>query len=325
MPSPKQLVIDTRLSQVSVDYKNDDYIAEQVLPTLLVPKQHGKILENDMSALQPDANGDDKIGMGQRPGIVKAEFQDDMYGTFERAKGVTIHDDEVDADNAEGAPYEVKVTKTNLVTERLLLNREVRVAAICAGVTGTSSPGTKWDQANSTPLADINAAKFAVKNKIGKRPNYAIVPWEVMEFLKQNADVKSFITGGSTTLVPGVLNIEAFKLIFGVENILVPASSQLAGAMSGAFKSGTLSSVWSDNVTLFWRPNAPMRQAPAFGYTYVWQNAFRGAARSTNGQVITQDYETRERTLYLDARTYSDERKLIDGAAYTLTNVLNSL
>lgn len=325
MPSPNQLRIDTRLTQVSVDYSNDDYIADQVAPILLVPKQAGKIMENDMSALQPDTNGDDRISMGQEPGIVKVEFKDDTYSTAERAKGVTIHDDEVDADNAENAPYEVKVQKTNLATERLLLNREVRVASVCANVTNQASPGTKWDQANSTPIEDINTGKFAIKNAIGKRPTHAVVPWEVMEFLKTNAEVKSFLTGGGTPVTPGVLNLEAFKLLFGVENILVPSVSQLAPGMKGGFNSGTLSSVWADNVTLFWRPQAPMRQAPSFMYTYVWSAAFRGAARNAKGQVVTEFYDQRKRTLFVDARTYSDEEKLIDGAAYTLTNVLASL
>ena len=65
--------------------------------------------------------------------------------------------------------------------------------------------------------------------------------------------------------------------------------------------------------------------APAFMYTYVWSGAFRGAARNAKGLVVTENYAPRKRTLFVDARTYSDEQKLIDGAAYTLTNVLNSL
>jgi hypothetical protein len=297
-----------------------------VLPILLVPKQAGSILEADKSALQADAGGDDAIGQGQEPGIIKTEIQDKTYSTKERAKGVTVHDDEVDADNAEEAPYEVKVQKTELATERLMLNREVRVAAICAGVTNTASPGTKWDAAGGDPLADSIPAILTIKNAIGVPPTDAVVPWEVLQYLRNNDKLKAFFNGGATTSQMALLSVDALRAIFGLKRIHVPMAGKLAsGTMIAGFKSGTTSSVWGDNVTFFYRPDAPGRQQVAFGYTYRWRNAFRGAATNEKGQVVTEHYDERKRTLFIDARTYSDEQKLIDEAVYTLTNVLASI
>jgi hypothetical protein len=326
MPATNKLKINTRLTNVSIAYKNDGYVADEVLPILLVPKQAGLILEGDKAALQADASGDDAIGQGQKPGIIKTEIQDKTYSTKERAKGVTVHDDEVDADNAEEAPYEVKVQKTELATERLLLNREVRVAALCAGVSATSSPSTKWDNGSSDPLADVIPALLTIKNAIGVPPSDAVIPWEVLQYLRNNTALKAFFAGGATTTQMALLSIDALRAIFGVKRIHVPMAGKLAvGTMIAGFKSGSTSGVWSDNVTFFYRPDSPGRQVPAFGYTYRWRAAFRGAAANAKGQVVTEHYEDRERTLYIDARTYTDEQKLLDEAAYTFTNVLAAI
>ncbi|GJG88719.1 hypothetical protein tb265_39000 [Gemmatimonadetes bacterium T265] len=325
MPAPNQLKVNTRLTNVSVGYKNDGYIADEVSPLLPVPKQAGLILEADKSMLQADDQGDDTIGMGEEPGILKTEIRDRTYSTRERARGVTVHDDEVDADNAEEAPYEVKVQKTEAATERLVLNRELRVAmgARAAGIP-QSSPTTKWDQAGDV-LGDVTPAKLAIKNAIGVPPNYAVVPWEVVELLKQNPSLAKFFSGGATTSTLAVLTSGVLSAIFGVPNILVPRAGQLTGNMTAGFKSGSTTSVWGDNVTLFYRPPVPARQMVAAFYTYVWKNAFRGAATNAKGLVVTENYEARQRTLYIDARRYSDEQTLISEAAYTLTNVLASI
>lgn len=326
MPATNKLKVNTRLTNVSIAYKNGNYVGDEVLPILPVPKQAGLILEGDKAALQADASGDDSIAQGQEPGIIKTDIQDKTYSTKERAKGVMVHDDEVDADNAEEAPYEVKVQKTELATERLLLNREVRIAALCAGVSATSSPSTKWDSSSSDPLGDVIPALITVKNAIGIPPTDAVIPWEVLQYLRNNAALKAFFNGGATTSQMALLSVDALKTIFGVKRIHVPMAGKLAvGTMIAGFKSGSTSGVWGDNVTFFYRPDSPGRQQPAFGYTYVWKTAFRGAAANARGQVVTEHYDDRKRTLFIDARTYSDEQKLLDEAAYTFTNVLAAI
>ena len=61
---------------------------------------------------------------------------------------------------------------------------------------------------------------------------------------------------------------------------------------------------------------------PSAGYSYVWENAFDGAARNERGLVVTEEPDLRARGVYITARGYFDEQVLIPEAGYVLTNTL---
>src|SRR5688500_17449117 len=121
MPATNKLVVSTRLTQVSVELKGGTgFVAAAIAPILPVAKKSGSILDADNSNLQTDPDGDDRIGQGQEPPILKGDLSEETYNCVERARGAQVHDDEVDADTAEDAPYEVKVRATERATMRLL-------------------------------------------------------------------------------------------------------------------------------------------------------------------------------------------------------------
>lgn len=328
MPATNALRTETRLTNVSIAYKNEGYIADDVAPILLVDKQAGKILEGDLASFVADPDGDDAIAMGELPGLLKSDLTTRTYATIERAKGIPIHDDEVDADNAEEAPYEVKVQKTEVVTERLLLNRELRVANLFQGITAGDTVYTPWNDPDSDPLADVTVGHTTIRTAIGRPANSAIIPWGAFQYLRNNPALKSFFSGGATTSQMGLLTVDALKVIFGVQNIYIPQAGLVkegnmpAGAVlaDGSFP---VSEIWGNDVYLFYKAPVFGRGMLSTAVTYVWRNAFRGAARNARGQVITETYNQRARTLIIDARTYSDEKLLIGAAAYKLATVLD--
>lgn len=327
MPATNTLRTDTRLTNVSIGVKQEGFIADDVCPILLVPKKEGLILEGDMGSFVADPGGDDRIAQGELPGILKTELTDRTYATHERAKGATVHDDEVDTDSAEDAPYEVKVAKTETATRRLLLNREVRVAALfSSGVSAGDAAYAPWNTADSDPLADVTIGQLAILDAVGLPANSAIVPWKVFQYLRNNAALKAFFSGGATSSQLGLLTMDALKTIFDVQNIYVPYAGKVkegnmpAGRL--AIGSTAISQVWGDDVYLFYKAPNPAREVISTAYTYVWKNAFRGAARNERGQYVTEDYNKRARTLTIDARTYSDEQLLIGAAAYKISSVL---
>ncbi len=326
MPPTNQLRTDSRLTQVSLGYTNDGFIANEVAPIILVEKEAGKILSSDLSNFVADPDGDDVIARGELPGLIKNELSEATYVTRERAKGVPVHDDEVDTMTAEDAPYDVLVDATELATDRLLLNREVRVARLFASIAATAAVGTAWDQEDSDPLADVTAAMGSVRPIIGMAPNSAIVPWNVFSILRNNAALKSFFSGGATSTNLGLLSMDALKAIFNVQNIYVPGAGLVkegnmpAGPVTA--ENFPVSDVWGDDVILFYKAPTIGRRVLTTAATFVWKNAFRGAARNKKGLVVTRTYEQRARTLIIDARTYSDEKIIIPGAAYRLSGIL---
>jgi hypothetical protein len=325
MPATNSLRVETRLTNVSIGYRNEGYIADDVAPIILVDKQAGKILEGDLSTYVADPDGDDRISMGELPGLLKAELSEGTYNTAERAKGITVHDDEVDADNAEDAPYDVKVEKTIVATERLLLNRELRVARLFQSISAGETPYTPWDDPDSNPLDDVTAGHIAVRGAIGRPANSAIVPWAAFQRLRNNAALKSFFTGGATTSQLGLLSVDALKAIFAVDNIYIPTVGLVKeGNMPAGAVTGTVSDVWGNDVYLFYKAPRVGRGMITTAATYVWKNAFRGAARNAKGMVVTEDYDRRKRTLFIDARTYSEEKLLVNAGGYKLSSVMST-
>ena len=338
MAATRQLYIERRLTNVSVAYKNGSFVADEVCPIVLVPDKSGKILEDDKTALQADAGGDDAIGQGEYPGTIKVDLQDRQYSTVERAKSAFLHDDDVAADEAQGQPYRPRIRKTNAVTQRLMLNREVRVATLYRNAatwaaTHTSTPATKWDAATgSDPINDINVAKLKVKTDLLLPPNVAVVPWEVVVYLTNNSAVKALTNGGTTVQNPAIDQsmasmISLMQRIFGIEKILVPTGANFGGNMKATFLGGApaaMGGVWSDNVWIGYVPPAPDRDIPSAGYTYVWENAFQGAARNAKGLVVTEERDERARGQFITARMYANELALIPEAGYVITNTLNA-
>lgn len=338
MPSVSSMYVERRLTDVSIAYKNLDYVADLVCPLVMVQDKSGKILEEDKSAMQADPAGDDSIGQGQYPSVIKVEVQDRTFSAKERAKSSFLHDDEKNADEAQGQPYRPRIRKTNLVTERLLLNREVRVATLYTTTTSwaaghNSTPGTKWDAASgSDPIADITVARLKVKTDLMLPPNTAVVPWEVAVYLANNSALKTLTTGGATYQNPAVdQSMDSIKAllrrVFGVPNILIPSAAAFAGNMKAGFLGGApavMGGVWSDNVWVGYVPPRPDRELPSAGYTYVWENAFDGAARNERGIVVTEEPDLRARGVYITARSYTDEQILIPEAGYVITNTLTA-
>lgn len=337
MPATSNMYVERRLTEVSVAYQNSAYVADQVCPLIPVPDKSGLILEEDKTVLTADPNGDDAIGQGQYPGQIKVEIQNRNFSTVERAKEVFVHDDEIAADAAQGAPYRPKIRKTKVVTERLLVNRELRIATIyttagtwASGHSGT--PATKWDAASSDPIGDVNTAILKVKADLQMVPNTLVVPWEVCRYLMANAQIKALSSGGSTLQNPGIAmdptSIRGLlQRAFGIENILMPAAGNFGGNMAAGFKggpAGNLGGLWSDNVWLGFVPNTPGREMPSAGYTYVWENAFEGQARNEKGMVVTESRDDRARGVWVAARTYTNELALIPEAGYVLSNTLNA-
>lgn len=87
-----------------------------------------------------------------------------------------------------------------------------------------SSSTDKWDAVDtSDPMADISTAIDSVEANTGTRPEYLLVSKKTMNYLKQNAKVKTYILAQNTTanvMITDARVKELFKTELGV-NIVV--------------------------------------------------------------------------------------------------------
>lgn len=139
------------------------------------------------------------------------------------------------------------------------------LATYPVGNKATLSGVTQWHQSTSTPIADVEAAREAVRSRIGRYPNRMIIPPKVMTALKQHASIIDRIKYTGRDLP----TVELLQSLFEVPQIVVPDSIYLADNADVNAPSAFVD-VWGTDVILAYVETASMasRGSPSYGYTY---------------------------------------------------------
>lgn len=195
----------------------------------------------------------------------------------------------------------------------ILVNHELRVRdVVYAGSSGipTSTPTTKWDQANSTPIQDVDAMRESIHNNCGLEGNLLLFTRPVFNVLKEHPQLlarQTYTTAGSVSL-------DMMARLFNVSEILV------AGGLTNAAAEGLTESpaaIWGPNVILAHVERATDLDAPNFGRTFAWSQ-FSGA-----DGLLVKSY--REEGIDSDIHRVSqfcDEKLVGAECGYVLTSVL---
>lgn len=234
------VVVDPALSQVSVKFSNETYIADQVFPVIKVSKQTGKYYVYDKANLRVDQTAR-AAGSGANEvdfGLSTASFACDDHALK------SFVADEVQ-DQAEAALNPL-IDETELVTEKLLLDRENTLAGILtdtAQVTqNTTLSGTsQWsDYSNSSPIADVRTARTTIHAASFKKPNTLILGKQVFDILCDHPEIIERVKYSAL----GVITEELLARVFQVEKVLVGEAGKNTAAEG---QTDSLSYVWGKN------------------------------------------------------------------------------
>lgn len=261
----KDVVVDPALSNVSIKYTNDSFIADLIFPTFKVGKQTGKYYVYDKSNLRRD-----KSSRAAGSPSNEVDFGLSLSGLFScddhALKGFV--EDEVQ-DQAEAALSPL-VDETETITEKLMLDREVALATILGDTAqltlNTTLSGTsQWnDYSNSDPVGDVRTARTAIHRATFKKPNTMILSKEVFDQLTEHPAVIERIKYSQL----GVVTAELLARLFQVEKILIGEAGQNT-AVEG--QSDSLSYVWGKNCILaFINPKVGLKTV-TLGLTFTYQ------------------------------------------------------
>ncbi len=120
----------------------------------------------------------------------------------------------------------------------------------------------QYDQAASDPIADIQAAREAVRSQIGVRPNVLTLGPKVLTALRQHPDILDRL---STAADRPPATLEQLARILEIERVV-------EGGM--VWHNGTaFQDVWGTFAHLAFTPPASLQEmgSPSFGYTYQLQ------------------------------------------------------
>lgn len=322
MPAPAQgaeLHIDRPLSNIVVGRRPEGYIADQLLPISPVDKQ------SDMFwRFRSRENYQYQAGLSDRaPGTearkVVMSVASDTYFAKNYALGAEWPvEDAVNADEV----LQWRQSQAEMLTDRLLLDYEMRVAALVGtstNVSTTTNVASAWsDPVNSRPFDDLENYKEAFRRITGVMPNRIILPQAVWSKVKQNEQLKGRIFGSNNGGVPSIAQLESL-LDMPSGSILVPrAQVNTVSEFATFLGSGTLSDVWGNKVYLARVQLLQGRQVD------TWLNAFRWTSPLFQTPFAVQAYpfDAKKKKYEIEVGYYQAEKVVSPDLGFAISSAI---
>lgn len=261
-PTMQQVHIDKAMTNISIAYRNDNYIAPEIFP--VVPVQHmsdqyfvftrGDWFRNDAGLRAPGTAGP----------VVDYELDSETYAC-RPISAMAIVPDEIVA-NAD-SPLQPRREATEYATDKVQLFAEIEVAANVFGTGWASSatPSTTWDSDASDPIGDVETGKEAVVKAIGREPNVMVVGREVWSDIKDHPDLLDRIKYTST----GRMTPQLASDLFGIEKFLVGNGIKNTGEQGAT---DSFDFIWGKHAWLGYVAPRPGLMQPSAGYLFTWKN-----------------------------------------------------
>jgi hypothetical protein len=313
MPSTQSVHYDKLLTNISVGYTNEDYIATQVLKEVPVDKQSDRypVYGEEIFIAHDDARAP-----GTEANEINWTYSDDTYFCEGHALRHRIPDEvKQNSDNV----FDLEQEATILTSEGILLNKEISAANILLNAnsydpdlvvpTGGANQPLKWDNANADPIALVSQMKEAVHTKIVLNPNTLILSYPVYNRLRRHPSLLALFKTKEVSLVP----IEIMKEFFEVDNIIVGKAVASTRVANGY---GAKSYVWGKSAILAYVPKNPGKKVPALGYTYAWNKDGKGSV------LVRKWYEDGPRCTFVEAERWYDHKIVSNRAGVLFPDVI---
>lgn len=320
MPSTQRLHLDKALTNISLGYANEQFIADQIFKPVIVGKQSDRYYVFGMERFRQN---DDLRAPGTVANEIDWTFSDDTYFCEGHALKHFIADEEVQ--NADDS-FDLETEGTELVTEGILLNKEIDGAnkvldpnnyhADLRLTLGTGN-NAKWsDYQNSNPILDVAMAKEAVHKKSGVRLNTLIISETVFNALKFHPKLLEVIQ----YVQRGIVTQELMASVFGVEQIFVGSALKSVVTNPGQAEAGQIEDlqyVWGNDAVLAYVPKRPGKKQIALGYSFMWNKDGAGAVQ------VYKWYEDNRRATMIQAERWYDQKIISNVAGFLFSSAVS--
>jgi len=257
MPVNSKLHVDQLLSNISVKYKPQGYIADQVFPIVPVKKESDIYRVYERNFKLPETARANK-GLANEADF---DVSTSSYYLKKHAQKAYISDDDIDNYDL----TDLRTDHTENLTDIILRRREVTVAALFTS--------TQWSQnlsltaaqqfdgtTTANPIPIFDTATNMVLQQSGYEVNFGIMDRKTMYACKNNTQVLDRIKYTSSALTPTML-----AALFGLPELLI-ANGAYDTAAAGV--AASISDIWSDNAFVGYKPASPGMLAPSSGYIF---------------------------------------------------------
>ena len=256
--------IDPALTAIAVAYRNQDYIADFVLPRIRVSKQQFKFMSyaTDTMFNVPDT----RVGRRSKPNEVTMDGTEITDSTEDQALdgGVPV----ADMENADER-YDPLGKEVMLIQELLALAREKRVATIVftaatypSGLKTTLSGSSQWSDTTSPIITTINDALDLPL----MRPNKLVFGQQVWTKVRSHPQIVEAALG--TAAKQGIVSRQAVADLFEVKEVIVGSARGNAAKRGQA---ANLTRLWGKHMAAIYEAPVPdAKDVVTFGGTFQW-------------------------------------------------------
>lgn len=306
----KDLHVDRHLTNLAINYRPQNMIADMIAPIIPVMKQSDSypiFSRHEAFAIESTNRAPGTEARKVTRSVSSAKYDAVNYAL---GRDITIED----AANMDDAyRFELDTGATRYVLSKLALDWEKRVTDIAVTTASVGSvfvPNSQWGVSGTNagdPIVQTFQLIEHVQGTTGQRPNSLWFGWKAWNRFRRNYHARNFISGFNNG--GGIVRREAITSLFEVERVIV--SEALYHSVNEAHvNSFPIDNAMADQLIAYYAPTAPSRDDPSWFYSFRWQNPQLPAPLS----VIRHPYDTRRQVETIEAGYYQDE--IVTGADY---------
>lgn len=257
-PLANQIHVDTLLSNLSIKYRNTDYIAMDVFPEVAVKKTSDLYRIYDRNFRIPETI------RANRAVAREHQFEVSTASYVLQRHSLKDYVSDTDADNYDLADLRAETTEelTDVILRRLeksvadlftITNWSLNVS-LAAGAQFSANTITS----NPIPVFDTGAT--TVIQQSGFMPNYGILPRNGFVSCKNHTSVLD-----RTKYTSKEMDVNILQGLLGLAQLLVPIASVDTSQYGGV---SSISALYGDNAFLGYKPDSPGPLRPSAGYLF---------------------------------------------------------
>lgn len=257
MPLENQLHVDQLLSNISVKYRNSNYVAMEIFPEVPVKKSSDLYRVYQRNFRIPDTLRSHK-GVANEHDF---EVSNASYALERHALKSYVSDH--DADNYDIT--DLRSDATEELTDTILRRMEKSVASLITTTSWslnlTLASTAAWNATTTVdPVAHFDTGTATLVNNCGMHPNIAAMGLSSWHAFKNNAQILDRIKYTSKEVGP-----EIAKNLIGAEKLVVAMASEDTSNLGAA---ESISAMWSDRVLWAYRPASAGPLKASAGYIF---------------------------------------------------------
>ncbi len=261
MPLANQLHVDKLLGQVSIKYRNANFIADKVFPFVPVKKDSDKFRVYDRDFRLPQT-------LRSAKGLAREHNFEVSTGTYILEQhSLKDYVSDRDAENYDVA--DLRADTTEELTDKILLRMEKSVADLFTSTSWSLNvslaTAQQWslDSTTSNPIPLMDTAATSVLENSGMAPNFAVIPHKCLLAAKNHQSVLDRIKYTSADVTPNMI-----AGLFDLDELLVP-KAVLDSSAQGV--TASIGAIFGDNVFVGYKPATASVLKPSAGY--IFRNA----------------------------------------------------